>query len=854
MAELLDVEDDIVLEGEMLKKSRNWLEPYIPRRFVLHSDNSLRYYSITNGKLKGIIDLSNCEVSELFVSKHKDLIYCLRITSFEVEDDGGDDSSVELELTPSFEGSFDLSPKSPRNRRRRSAKLDNELFVQDGHNRSKSQRSFRVEGPTGIDPQQQAQEEELLRDYRTNKKMRIRRSRKRIWQGTKIAAAAGGTAAIAVATAGLGLVAGLVFVGAAAAGGGSAAVGLGESVTGEKKKEIMIASSEYEMANTWRKCIIASQESLCVQQSTWGQLFATDGRKARNALLQTAKPPSRRDQAWSQQNQYAWRLLHGGWSSTFSGISALRIYREERIEVEQKFRSCFRSSISLDGKACAPIKSHEVLSTSAVDAFLCLMSVGCVASFDHKQLLENQSEYLLTFRIVEAVDDNTDIIHMVLSPLFLFPSWTAPRDFCLYRYWRLEEDGSYVVCYESVEHSDCPPEDFFVRAEMHKVFTIAPHKRTSTSRRSVPRPNECLVTAFVQVDPRGWVPTTPLPMLSWQSYAEAFGVAVLSQLVNIRDAIDTDRFVPCARDEPAAMLSFHPSSQHGIAQARSDDLDEGDEAHDDLQNYDFTFSTHEYPSASKFAGLASTPMPLTRDSWAEPDSNSFRVRGKHYKDDGQKINAGPSIGRLIAVDLVSVDQPLYSGFCVHPRERVQLALAMEAEVKSKGHKSDMPPFVFVVNIVIPGPPYYHGVFYYAIDDMRLINGEDGTPSSKLCNEFFFGTSDEFRNRTFKLVPQIVQGNFLVRKAVGSTPAVLGKKLRQLYVQSDRFFEVIIDCASNPVATGVVRLALGYAKTLVVDMGFLFEGNDESTLPERIFGSVRLKNPDFSPKMRHVTQN
>jgi hypothetical protein len=54
-----------------------------------------------------------------------------------------------------------------------------------------------------------------------------------------------------------------------------------------------------------------------------------------------------------------------------------------------------------------------------------------------------------------------------------------------------------------------------------------------------------------------------------------------------------------------------------------------------------------------------------------------------------------------------------------------------------------------------------------------------------------------------------------------------------------------------VATGVIRLSLGYARTLVIDMGFLFEGNDETTLPERIFGCVRIKNMDFGPQLRHV---
>lgn len=129
---------------------------------------------------------------------------------------------------------------------------------------------------------------------------------------------------------------------------------------------------------------------------------------------------------------------------------------------------------------------------------------------------------------------------------------------------------------------------------------------------------------------------------------------------------------------------------------------------------------------------------------------------------------------------------------------------------------------------------------------------DGTPSSKLSQRFFFGDSDDFRDATFKLIPQIVQGNFIVRKAVGTTPAIMGRKIRQLYVRNDRFMEVILDCGSSPVATGVIRLALGYAKTLVTDMGFVLEGDEPEYLPERIFGCIRTKNIDmYGPDIRHV---
>jgi hypothetical protein len=81
--------------------------------------------------------------------------------------------------------------------------------------------------------------------------------------------------------------------------------------------------------------------------------------------------------------------------------------------------------------------------------------------------------------------------------------------------------------------------------------------------------------------------------------------------------------------------------------------------------------------------------------------------------------------------------------------------------------------------------------------------------------------------------------------VGSKPSILGKKIKQKYIRGDRYFEIIIDVASDPMAQRIVKLCLGYTKQLVVDMVYVLEGtHDELTLPERVFGGVRMKNIDF----------
>jgi hypothetical protein len=352
-----------------------------------------------------------------------------------------------------------------------------------------------------------------------------------------------------------------------------------------------------------------------------------------------------------------------------------------------------------------------------------------------------------------------------------------------------------------------------------------------------------------------------MPLFSNFRYTEAFGISLLLHLLDVRDAIDLDRFLPFGFEsdqdlQPGLLQAQHLnglSSKSSVATpVLNPDTSVGSDDEDDNINYAFAYSTVESCVTDLSMGFALHPAPFPIESWAEPDSNSFRVRGKTYNADREKVNAGRSIGRLVAVDVLIADEVAYTGISMHPNERVQLGLQREKVMHEMGLASEMPPFVFVVNIILPGPPIYHGIFYFAVDDKSSIDGTDGTPSSKLCSQFLFGDDDKFRDKTFKLIPQIVQGNFLVRKAVGNTPAIMGKKLRQSYVRGERFFEVILDCGSSAVASGVIRVVLPYSVHLSVDMGFLLEGNDESTLPERIFGCVRMKNISFGPHLRKIS--
>jgi hypothetical protein len=717
--------------------------------------------------------------------------------------------------------------------------------------------------------QRHATEQEMLHgQFFDKEKRKSKNVQRKLIEGTKIMAATSAAVGFGVLTAGVGLAAGLVVLGAAAAAGGTAGVAeVGLKKLKKSKSILTVASANYDVAKLWKSSIDAYLESESVKTSTWGQKYVAEGRKTTAALVpkhnelmtavlndDTKTPrslPAGQTSIFLRDGNFLgdsaqWRPLEGGWTSLFGpGAQSLRIFREQKVEIPKKSKKIFRLAVG-GASTSAPLKAQVILNVHPLDAFMCLMSYSRLDSTEIESSangLTPKSGHSASFRVLDKIDDHTDIVHLFCRKLYLFPSWTEPRDFVLFRYWRYEPDGSYFVCYESVEHPACPPQPGFVRGEMHQVWTLAPAKK-SLGRRKGQTSNgpECMLTSVVQVGPRGWVPTKPIPFLSNQTYTDAFGIAALLQMLDIRDAIENDRFLDVAPDLTVPKPSLRSGDKSTTGGATNEQI-----------NYDLRYADRERANsligfdAETFCGLESNPPSLNATKWAEPDANSFLVRGPSYLRSRKKINAGVSVGRLVAVDLVNVDQPIFTGMSTHPTERIQLALAKERAQKEAGKPSDMPPFVFVVNICLPGPPYYHAVFYYAVDDMSTIDGSDGTGSSLLCKEFLFGESDHFRDKTFKLIPQIVEGNFMVRKAVGSTPAIMGTKLAQYYARSDRFMEVILDCGSSQVATGVIRLSLGYAKMLMVDMGFLLEGGQEDFLPERIVGCVRMKFPEFGPE-------
>ena len=102
-----------------------------------------------------------------------------------------------------------------------------------------------------------------------------------------------------------------------------------------------------------------------------------------------------------------------------------------------------------------------------------------------------------------------------------------------------------------------------------------------------------------------------------------------------------------------------------------------------------------------------------------------------------------------------------------------------------------------------------------------------------------------RARKLKLIPAVAEGPWMVRKAVGSKPVILGTKLDTHHFSEGRYHEIDIDISANVSAAHATGMVAGALKSLVFDIGIILEGQAKDELPERLLGTVRLRKVDLA---------
>ena len=165
-------------------------------------------------------------------------------------------------------------------------------------------------------------------------------------------------------------------------------------------------------------------------------------------------------------------------------------------------------------------------------------------------------------------------------------------------------------------------------------------------------------------------------------------------------------------------------------------------------------------------------------------------------------------------------------------------LRKEAELQGKE-----PPFLFVVCFNFPG-------FAFACYFQRRSDKTKDPSFDNLWNKFV-NQGDDFRDERFKILPGIPPGgaNWVVRKTVGSKPAICGRAVEQQWFNSKYYLEANMDVSGSYMATKILGVVKGQTKKLTIDITFIIQGNDITELPERVLCGIRMHKPDLKAMPR-----
>ncbi|XP_047326824.1 protein ENHANCED DISEASE RESISTANCE 2-like [Impatiens glandulifera] len=285
-----------------------------------------------------------------------------------------------------------------------------------------------------------------------------------------------------------------------------------------------------------------------------------------------------------------------------------------------------------------------------------VVEASCEDIFEH--IIEHGCYTVRYGSSVEEVDEHTTILYERLQ-LDWFPTLAWPRDLCYVRYWRRNDDGSYVVLFHSTEHEKCGRQPGFVRAHIESGgYTISPLK----SRNGRPRTQ---VQHLMQIDLRGWA----------VGYISSFQHHCLLQLLNsvagLREWFSqTDEKIaplripvmvnmasattPLKKSQslPQSTFHIHKSSFDGTNRKSNVMLDDSDEEDDQQIKEKVVVSAATNENEEKKAEESSGQIDLScfsgilrqddhdnaRNCWRILDGNNFRVRSKNFCYDKSKVN------------------------------------------------------------------------------------------------------------------------------------------------------------------------------------------------------------------------
>ncbi|XP_015893082.2 protein ENHANCED DISEASE RESISTANCE 2 isoform X1 [Ziziphus jujuba] len=502
------------------------------------------------------------------------------------------------------------------------------------------------------------------------------------------------------------------------------------------------------------------------------------------------------------------------------------------------------------------VKAVSVVDASADTTFEVLLSLERHQRYEWDMLTGD-------LEMVDPCDGHYDVVYGTYDPKYV-TRWQSKRDFVFSRQWFRGQDGTYTILQFPAIHKKKPPRSGYRRTKINPSTWEIRDLNTSMGSHT-PR---CVVTQTLEIHSAGW--------FRWKKnhcskFEKSVPYALLCQVAGLKEFIAAN---PPLKFESAATVVHSKVSEVSVSNGEYEDAEVQDQFFDatdssseeedsdenevtdkkdarvKLKNVSWAISSlalkkTSAPDANKELDPHANPIVIDSSQfngslhkgkdetdvncWTAPSGKGFMIRGKNYLKDHSKVTGGDSLLKLLAVDWLKADRCIDS-IALHPKCIVQSEAGKRL------------PFMLVINLMVPAKPNYNLILYYAAD--RPLN-----PDSLLAK--FVNGSDLYRDSRFKLIPSIVEGYWMVKRAVGSKACLLGKAVTCNYLRQDNFLEINVDIGSSSVARGVIGLVLGYVTSIVVDLAILIEAKEEAELPEYILGTVRLSRvkPDLAVQFK-----
>eukprot|EP00850_Spirogloea_muscicola_P010241 SM000059S18718 [mRNA] locus=s59:595799:604163:+ [translate_table: standard] len=539
-----------------------------------------------------------------------------------------------------------------------------------------------------------------------------------------------------------------------------------------------------------------------------------------------------------------------GAPATVSRWQLLRCDNGANLRTEQDTSSaaCYASRFNfllLEARNLPVVKSVGVVKASPEAIFHLLMACG-----------EDRKQWDATVahaEVIEEFDGHSDVI---LHRISLNRPGVRQRELCIFRYWKREDNGSYLIFFRSIQHRRAPARCRYARARIDSGGIIISPMSASAGGRA-----RSLVEYVLEMDAGGLASCLLCFGMGPTSYAATLRDTMLSTVAGLREYFAAQQMNPSStvvrrilvpqgqqvplplslsvREEASRMSLLDTDDVDEFFDSRTDQLSEMFEAsprggsvtsplRTDLTSPLLERKLTREPSAdttaaerrSRYGSVRRGQLTGERNCWSVPPGSLFRFRkGKSM------VAGGEPLCELTAVDWLRASTPIS-----HVARRSK-------NIVQKMKKRNKQAYFFVINLQVPGTAVMHSlVFYFAMER---------APAEGSVLHHFVSSDEMSRNSRMTLVPAVSEGSWIVKQAVGCRPVPMGQIMEIKYFADDNYIEADVSMGSSAIVKGVMALVLGYMKHLVVDIGFFLRGGGEDDAAEQLLGTVRCSKIELT---------